>query len=107
MRAADSWGMALECDSNRVLRVAARRNAVSLTPTWEPRDPTTLKQVLSVTSLLGRCTYAIVLLAIAAEYLPRVLDTAAVVAVGAAMLVVVMALRPSVAAELRAERDAV
>ena len=63
--------------------------------------------MLSVTSLLGRCTYAIVLLAIAAEYLPRVLDTAAVVAVGAAMLVVVMALRPSVAAELRAERDAV
>ena len=63
--------------------------------------------MLSVTSLLGRCTYAIVLLAIAAEYLPRVLDTAAVVAVGAAMLVVVVALRPSVAAELRAERDAV
>jgi len=30
-----------------------------------------------------------------------------VVAVGAAMLAAVMALRPSVAAELRAERDAV
>jgi hypothetical protein len=62
--------------------------------------------MLSVTSLLGRCTYAMVLLVIAAEHLPRVLDTAAMVAVVAALLAVVTAIRPSVAAELRADQDA-
>lgn len=62
--------------------------------------------VLSVTSLLGRCTYAVVLLSIAGDHLPRVLDTAAVVAVVAALLALVTALRPGVAAELRDDRDA-
>ena len=63
--------------------------------------------MLSVTSLLGRCTYAVVLLSIAGERLPRVLDTAAVVAVIAAVLALVTALRPSVAAEFRADRDSI
>lgn len=62
--------------------------------------------VLSVTSLFGRFAYAMVLLSIAADRLPRVLDRAAVVAVVAAVLALATALRPRVANELRADRDA-
>ncbi len=62
--------------------------------------------VLSVTSLFGRCAYAMVLLSIAADRLPPVLDRAAGVAVVAAVLALATALRPRVASELRADRDA-
>lgn len=61
--------------------------------------------MLSVTSLAGRCSYAVVLLTIAGDALPDVLDTAAVVAVGAAAIAAATSRLPSVETELRADRD--
>ena len=64
---------------------------------------------LSVTSLAGRCGYAIVLLSlarVAGDVFSDVLDLAAVVAAASAMVALGVALLPSVARELGAEREA-
>ena len=64
--------------------------------------------MLSVTSLAGRCGYALVLLSLAAaagDVLPEVLDLAAVVAVVTAVVALGGARLPAVARELRADRS--
>ena len=62
--------------------------------------------VLSVTSLAGRCTYGVVLFALAAagDGLPVVLDRAALIAVVTAVAALAAARVPAVARGLRTER---
>lgn len=57
--------------------------------------------MMSVTSLLGRCSYAVVLVAIAGDGLPDVLDRAAVVSVAAVVVAAVTSRLSAVRAGLR------
>ena len=59
---------------------------------------------LSVMSLFGRCSYAIVLVAIAGDVLGDVLDRAAVIAIAVALVAAATSRLPAVAAGLDADR---